>query len=76
MLACKDYNKLLSKKQKVADLIAKTQREKDLKVDTVNKKYENKLDKLMRKQSELEIVTSNTQEYVARNNWGDAIWIV
>jgi hypothetical protein len=67
MLACKDYNKLLNQKQKVADLIAKTQREKDLKVDTINKKYENKLDKLMRKQSELEIVTSNTQEYVARN---------
>ena len=67
MLACKDYNKLLNQKQKVADLIAKTQREKDLKVDTINKKYENKLDKLMRKQSELEIGTSNTQEYVARN---------
>ena len=67
MLACKDYNKLLNQKQKVADLIAKTQREKDLKVDTINKKYENTLDKLMRKQSELEIVTSNPQEYVARN---------
>ena len=67
MLACEDYNKLLNKKQKVADLIAKTQREKDLKVDTVNKKYETKLDKLMRKQNELEILTVNTQKYVANN---------
>jgi len=67
MLACKDYNKLLNKKQKVADKIARTQREKDLKVDTINKQYENKLDKLMREQSEINILVSNTQEYVAKN---------
>lgn len=67
MLACKDYNKLLNRKQKVADKIARTQRQKDLKVDTINKQYENKLDKLMREQSEINILVSNTQEYVATN---------
>ncbi|MBR1984649.1 MAG: hypothetical protein IKA31_02820 [Clostridia bacterium] len=67
MLACKDYNKLLNRKQKVADKIARTQRQKDLKVDTINKKYESQIDKLMREQSEINILVSNTQEYVARN---------
>lgn len=67
MLACRDYNKLLNKKQKVDDEIARTQREKDLKVDTINKRYENKLGMLMRKQTELDIITTNTQEYVSRN---------
>ena len=67
MLACKDYNKLLNRKQKVADKIARTQRQKDLKVDTINKKYESQIDKLMREQSEINVLVSNTQEYVARN---------
>ena len=66
-LACSDYNKLLDAKKDIDAEIAKVQREKDLEVDTINKFYENKLDKLMREQSEINILVSNTQEYVAKN---------
>ena len=45
-LACSDYNKLLDAKKDIDAEIAKVQREKDLEVDTINKFYENKLDKL------------------------------
>lgn len=67
MLAVKDFNRLLNKQQKVEDLLAKTQREKDLKVDTINKKYESKIDKLIRQQQEIDIVVKNTKEYIQKN---------
>jgi len=66
-LACSDYNKLLDAKKDIDAEIAKVQREKDLEVDTINKFYENKLDKLMRKQAEIDIIITNTQAYVAKN---------
>ena len=66
-LACGDYNKLLDAKKDIDAEIAKVQREKDLEVDTINKFYENKLDKLMRKQAEIDIIITNTQAYVAKN---------
>lgn len=67
MLAVRDYNKLLDQKQTVEDLIAKTQREKDLKVDTINKKYESKISKLVRKQNEINIVVENTKKFIEKN---------
>lgn len=67
MLAVKDYNKLVNKNQRVANAIAKTQRERDLKVDTINQKYEHKIDKLIRKSNEIQIVVKNTKEFVAKN---------
>ena len=67
MLAVKDYNKLVNKNQKVANAIAKTQRERDLKVDTINQKYEHKIDKLIRQSNELQMLVKNTKEFVAKN---------
>lgn len=67
MLAVKDYNRLVNRNQKVANQIAKTQRERDLKVDTINKKYEQKIDRLLRKSNELQITVKNTKEFVAKN---------
>lgn len=44
----KEYNKLINKEKQLNDKLAKMQRSKDLEVDTINKNYEFKIDKLMR----------------------------
>lgn len=63
-LAIRDINALYKEYNNVKDKIAKTQREKDLKVDTINKIYEAKLDTLTNKERELEILLRDTKEYV------------
>lgn len=65
-LACRDYENLIKEKQRVEDEIARVQREKDLKVDTINKKYESTLNDLIRNKNELEILIKCTQEHVAK----------
>lgn len=64
MLAISDINKIVEQKGKVDDLLAKTQRERDLKVDTINKQYEAKIDAILRRQKELDIIIRDTKEYV------------
>ena len=64
MLAIRDINKIVEQKGEVDDLLAKTQRERDLKVDIINKQYEAKIDVILRKQKELEIIIRDTKEYV------------
>jgi hypothetical protein len=64
MLAIADINKIVEQKGQVDDLLAKTQRERDLKVDTINKQYEAKIDAILRRQKELEIIIRDTKEYV------------
>lgn len=49
MLAISDINKIVEQKGQVDDLLAKTQRERDLKVDTINKQYEAKIDAILRR---------------------------
>lgn len=63
-LAIGDINALLEEYNSVKDEIAKVQREKDLKVDTINKKYEAKLERLALKESELAIIIKDTKEYI------------
>lgn len=63
-LAIGDINALVTEYNSVKDTIAKVQRERDLKVDTINKKYEAELDALARKERELEILIKDTKEYV------------
>ena len=64
MLAIRDINKIVEQKGEVDDLLTKTQRERDLKVDIINKQYEAKIDAILRKQKELEIIIRDTKEYV------------
>lgn len=64
MLAIADINKIIEEKAQVDDILAKTQREKDLKVDTINKQYEAKIDSILRRQKELELIIKDTKEYV------------
>lgn len=63
-LAIRDINKVVEEKGRVDDLLARTQRERDLKVDTINKKYESKIDEILRAQKELDIIIRDTKEYV------------
>lgn len=63
-LAINDINAVVEEKSRMDDMLAKIQREKDLKVDTINKKYEGKLNAIMRKQKELDIIIRDTKEYV------------
>ena len=46
------------------------QREKDLKVDTINKKYENKLDKVLRRIDFVKMQMDQAKEYAKRNLQG------
>ena len=64
MLAIADINKIVEEKAQIDDMLAKTQREKDLKVDTINKQYEAKIDGILRRQKELELIIKDTKEYV------------
>lgn len=64
MLAISDINKIIEEKAQIDDMLAKTQREKDLKVDTINKQYEAKIDSILRRQKELELIIKDTKEYV------------
>lgn len=64
MLAIADINRIVEEKAYIDDLLAKTQREKDLKVDTINKKYEAKIDSILRRQKELDLIIKDTKEYV------------
>lgn len=63
-LAISDINAILEEKSRVDDLLAKVQREKDLRVDTINKKYEARIDSIIRKKKELEVIIRDTKEYV------------
>lgn len=64
MLAISDINRIIEEKAYIDDMLAKTQREKDLKVDTINKQYEAKIDNILRRQKELELIIKDTKEYV------------
>lgn len=64
MLAITDINKIIEEKAQVDDMLTKVQRKKDLKVDTINKQYEAKIDSILRRQKELELIIKDTKEYV------------
>ena len=63
-LAIENNKKLIKEYNDVRNTITKVQREKDLKVDTINKKYEARLEILMNKEKELSILLRDTKEYV------------
>lgn len=72
-LAIGDINALIKEYNDVKDTIARVQREKDLKVDTINKKYEARLEILMNKEKELDILLRDTKEYV-KNVSAGTVW--
>lgn len=63
-LAIKDINAIVEEKSKIDDLLMTTQRERDLKVKNIDMKYARKIDQILQKQKELEIILRDTKEYV------------
>jgi len=63
-LAIKDINAIIEEKSKIDDLLMTTQRERDLKVKNIDMKYARKIDQILQKQKELEIILRDTKEYV------------
>ena len=64
MLAIADINKIVEEKAQVDEMLAEIQREKDLELKKIEKKYELKIDSIMRRQKELKIIIRDTKEYV------------
>lgn len=64
MLAIADINKIVEEKAQVDEMLAQIQREKDLELKKIEKKYELKIDNIMRRQKELKIIIRDTKEYV------------
>lgn len=63
----KEYNKLINKEKSLQDKLAKTQRAKDLEVDTINKEYEFKIDKLMRDIEKTQMEIQIYKKFVEKN---------
>lgn len=59
-----DYEKLIKRQQKLNDKMAKLQREKDLKVSTIEKKYESKIEETIRFLDNVNLEIKNNQAYV------------
>ena len=64
MLAIADINKIVEEKAQVDEMLAQTQRERDLELKKIEKKYELRIDSLLRRQKELKIIIRDTKEYV------------
>lgn len=61
------YNKLLNKKKFIEDRISNTQREKDYKVQLIEKKYQSMLDKDMNELDAINGVIKQTQIYISKH---------
>lgn len=61
------YSRLLSTLAEIERELARIQREKDLKVDTINRKYEDILGALMRKEEFIKMQIDQTKQYLNKN---------
>ena len=61
---------LVNERQKLEFEYQKLQRQRDLKVDTINKKYTNKIDRILRKTEFVEMQMSQAREYANKNLGG------
>ena len=66
-LITKEYNNIIEQRAKIDDEIANLQREKDLKVDKINKDFERKIAVLLNKKDELELIINNSKEYYKKH---------
>lgn len=61
------YNKLLNKKKFIEDRLSNTQREKDYKVQLIEKKYQSMIDKDMNELDAINGVIKQTQIYISKH---------
>ena len=61
---------LVNKKQKLVLEYKKLQRQRDLKVDTINQKYSDKIDRVLRKVEFVKMQMEQANEYARKNLQG------
>ena len=61
---------LVNERQKLEFEYQKLQRQRDLRVDTINKKYTNKIDRILRKSEFVEMQMEQAREYANKNLGG------
>ena len=61
------YNGLLELKSRLDQALAKEKRKKDLEVDKINKKYESKIEKILREQRSCDMQIELAKKYTREN---------
>lgn len=64
----KQYNDLLKRQQDLNDQMSNLGREKDYKVQKIEKHYQSQIDNLVRDQEALAIVIANIEEYIKKTS--------
>lgn len=64
----KQYNDLLKRQQDLNDQMSNLGREKDYKVQKIEKQYQSQIDNLVRDQEALAIVTANIEDYIKKSS--------
>lgn len=64
----KQYNDLLKRQQDLNDQMSNLGREKDYKVQKIEKQYQSQIDNLVRDQEALAIVIANIEEYIKKSS--------
>lgn len=59
-----NYKKLLYKQQSVADRLSNTQREKDFRVQKLEKQYQSKIDKLLQDEQSIALLIKIIKEFI------------
>lgn len=63
----KDYRKLINQEQKLENDLRNLQRERDLKVDAINSRYQFEIDKVMRELSITKLLVEASKKFVEEN---------
>lgn len=63
----KDYRKLIAQKQSIENDISNLGRERDLRVDAINAKYQFKIDKALRDLSMIDLMITASKTFVKEN---------
>lgn len=64
----KQYNDLLKRQQDLNDQMSNLGREKDYKVQKIEKQYQSQIDNLVRDQEALAIVITNIEDYIKKSS--------
>lgn len=65
----KQFKELLAKQQKIVDNLSNTQREKEYKLNKLDKQYQSKIDKLLQAEKANELLIRITREFVAKTEY-------
>jgi hypothetical protein len=63
----KEYNSLLNKKKLIEDRLSNTQREKDYKVQLIERKYQTMIDRDMNELDAIDGIIKTTQIYISKH---------